>query len=92
MFSNFNFRSACPHRIDCITKTMSKFMFMKIAKLYSIPFSKSFTPGVVIDLVFLIPTSSLFHSSMQYGKNVLLKDFVLVGTSLMIEVDDNLNR
>ena len=45
-----------------------------------------------IDLAFLIPTVSLFHSFIQYGKNVLLKDFVLVGTFFIIEVDDDLNR
>ena len=31
-----------------------------------------------MDLAFLIPTLSLFHSFMQYGKNVPLKDFVLI--------------
>ena len=31
-------------------------------------------------------------SFIQYGKNVLLKDFVLVGTGLIIEVNENLNR
>ena len=30
MFSGFN---ACTHRVDCITKTKSKFMFIKIIKL-----------------------------------------------------------
>ena len=28
---------------------------------------------------------------IQHGKNVLLKDFVLVRTGLMIEVDEDLN-
>ena len=28
---------------------------------------------------------------MQYAKNILLKDFVLVGTGLVIEVDDGIN-
>ena len=37
---------------------------------------------MLIDLAFLISTLSLFHSFTQYGKNVLLKDFVLVGTGL----------
>ena len=30
MFSGFN---ACTHRVDCITKTKSKFTFIKIIKL-----------------------------------------------------------
>ena len=47
---------------------------------------------MLTDLAFLIPTLSLFHSFMQYGKNVLLRDFVLVGTGLIIEIDDDLNR
>ena len=47
---------------------------------------------MLTDLAFLIPTLSLFHSFMQYGKIVLLKDFVLVGTSLITEFDDGLNR
>ena len=46
---------------------------------------------MLIDLAFLMPTVSLFHSFIQYGKNVLLKDFVLVGTFFIIEVDDDLN-
>ena len=29
---------------------------------------------------------------MQYGKNVLLKDFVLVVTGLIIEADDDLSK
>ena len=29
---------------------------------------------------------------MQYGKNVCLKYFVVLGTFLIIEVDDDLNR
>ena len=37
---------------------------------------------MLIDLAFLISTLSLFHSFIQYGKNVLLKDFALVGTGL----------
>ena len=47
---------------------------------------------MLTDLAFLIPTLSLFHSFMQYGKIVLLKDFVLVGTGLITEFDDGLNR
>ena len=47
---------------------------------------------MLIDLTFLIPTLSLFHSFIQYGKNVLLKDFVLVGTGLIIEADDDLSN
>ena len=47
---------------------------------------------MLIDLTFLIPTLSLFHSFIQYGKNVILKDFVLVGTGLIIEADDDLSN
>ena len=32
MFSGFDFSSACTHKIDCINKTMSKFMFAKMTK------------------------------------------------------------
>ena len=46
---------------------------------------------MLTNLAFLIPTLSLFHSFIQHGKNALLKDFVLVGTSFIIEVDDDLN-
>ena len=46
---------------------------------------------MLIDLAFLISTLSLFHQFMQYAKNILLKDFVLVGTGLVIEVDDGIN-
>ena len=54
---------------------------------YKIEFLK-----VLIDLALLIQTLSLFHSFIQYGKNILLKDFVLVRTGLIVEVDDDLNR
>ena len=47
---------------------------------------------MLIDLAFLISTLSLFHLFMQYGKNVPLKDFVLVGSGLIIEVDDDLSK
>ena len=47
---------------------------------------------MLINLAFIIPTLTLFHLLIQYGKNVLLKDFVLVGTSLIIEIDDDLSR
>ena len=47
---------------------------------------------MLIDLAFLIPTLSLFHSFIKYGKNVLSKDFVLVGCGLMIEADDDLSK
>ena len=43
---------------------------------------------MLIDLAFLIQTLSLFPSFIQYGKNVPLKDFVLVGRGLIIEPDD----
>ena len=33
---------------------------------------------------------SLFHSFMQYGKNVFLKDFVLDGIDFITEVDADL--
>ena len=39
---------------------------------------------MLIDLAFVMPTLSLFHSFIQNGKNVLLKDFVLVGTGLIM--------
>ena len=44
---------------------------------------------MLIDLAFLISTLSLFHSFIQYGKNVPLKDFVLVGNGFIIEADDD---
>ena len=47
---------------------------------------------MLIDLAFLIPPLSLFHLFIQYGKNVPLKDFVLVGSGLMIEADDDLSK
>ena len=47
---------------------------------------------MLLDLAFLTPTLSLFHSFIQYGKNVPLKDFVLVGSGLTIEADDDLSK
>ena len=47
---------------------------------------------MLIDLAFLTPTLSLFHSFIQYGKNVPLKDFVLVGSGLIIEADENQDK
>ena len=47
---------------------------------------------MLIDLAFLIPTLSLFHSFIKYGKNVPSKDFVLVGCGLMIEADDDFSK
>ena len=47
---------------------------------------------MLIDLAFLIPTLSLSHLFMQYGKNVPVKDFVLVGSGLIIEADDDLSK
>ena len=47
---------------------------------------------MLIDLAFLIPNLRLFHSFIQYGKNVPLKDFVLVGSGLIIEADDDLSK
>ena len=46
------------------------------------------TLKMLIDLAFLIPTLSLFHSFMQYGKNVLLKDVTLV----VIKTDEDLSK
>ena len=45
---------------------------------------------MLIDLAFVIPT--LFHSFIQYGKNGVLKDFVLVGKGLIIEADDDVSK
>ena len=47
---------------------------------------------MLVDLAFLIPTWSLFRSFIQYGKNVLLKDFVFVGTGHIIEADDDISK
>ena len=46
---------------------------------------------MLIDLAFLIPTLSLLHWFIQYGKNILLKDF-LVGTGLKKETDADLSK
>ena len=43
-------------------------------------------------LAFLISTSCSFHLFIQHWKNVLLKGFVIVGTGLIIEVYDDINR
>ena len=47
---------------------------------------------MLIDLAFPIPTLSLFHSFIQYRKNVPLKDFILVGSGIMIEADNDLSK
>ena len=47
---------------------------------------------MLIDLAFLIPTWSLFHLFIQYGKNFPLKDFVLGGSGLIIEADNGLSK
>ena len=47
---------------------------------------------MLIHLSFLIPTLSLFYSFRQYAKNVPLKDFVLVGSGLIIEAGDDLSK
>ena len=47
---------------------------------------------MLIDLAFVIPTLSLFHSFIKYGKNGVLKDFVLVGKGLIIEADDDVSK
>ena len=46
---------------------------------------------MLIDLAFLIPNKfiSFFHT---IWKQFLLKDFVLVGIGLIIEIDDDLSR
>ena len=41
---------------------------------------------MLIDLAFLIPTLSLFHSFIEDGKNIL------VGSGLIIEADDDLSK
>ena len=52
--------------------------------LHLINFLKALT-----DLEFLISTSTvrLFHSFMQYGKKIFLKDFVLNKEGLITEAD-----
>ena len=45
---------------------------------------------ILSDLAFLISMLSLFHSLMQYGKNIFLKDSVLDGIDFIIEVDTDL--
>ena len=47
---------------------------------------------MLTDLAFLIPTLGFFHWFIQYGKNVLLKDFVLYGNGLIRDVDDDLSK
>ena len=47
---------------------------------------------MLIDLAFLIPTLSLLHLFIQHGKNVLLKDFIFLGTRLITEPDDDLSK
>ena len=48
--------------------------------------------NMLINLAFLVPTLSLFHLFIQYGKNVILKDFVPVGSGLITEADDDLSK
>ena len=43
-----------------------------------------------MDFAFLISGLSLFHSSIKYGKNVLLKLFVLDGIHFNLPVDTDL--
>ena len=45
---------------------------------------------VLTDLEFLISTVRLFHSFMQYGKKVFLKDFVLEKRGLITEANTDL--
>ena len=44
------------------------------------------------DLEFLISTIRLFHSFMQYGKKVFLKDFVLDKGGSITEADTDLKE
>ena len=44
------------------------------------------------DLEFLISTVRLFHSFMQYGKKVFLKDFILDKEGLITEADTDTDR
>ena len=53
--------------------------------LHLINFLKALT-----DLEFLISAVTLFHSFMQYGKKVFLKDFILDKECLITEGDMNL--
>ena len=41
---------------------------------------------MLIDLAFLIPTLSLFHSFVQYGNSFPLNCFVLIGSGLIIKL------
>ena len=70
------------HQLDHKYKTKSFFFF-----LVALDFLK-----MLIDFAFLIPTLSLLHWFIQYGKNILLKDFVLVGTGLKKETDADLSK
>ena len=71
-------------RIEFYTKwiinTNNEFSFFSL----TIDFLK-----ILIVLVFLILTLSLFCLFILYGKNVPLKDFVLVGSGLIIHGDDD---
>ena len=45
---------------------------------------------VLTDLEFLISTVRLFHSFMQYGKNVFLNDFILGKRGLITGADTDI--
>ena len=45
MFGSFNFISECTDTIDFITKTMTKFMFIKMAKLHFKTHKEFYTSG-----------------------------------------------
>ena len=45
MFGSFNFISECTDTIDFITKTMTKFMFVKMAKLHFKTHKEFYTSG-----------------------------------------------
>ena len=85
---------------------MPKFMVIKVTKLYSEWIQVDHKYKIVgclfvaynnflkmlIDLAFLIPTLSFFHSFIQHGKKVPLKNCVLVGGGLIIKADDDLSK
>ena len=48
--------------------------------------------NLYIDYAFLISGLSLFHSSIQYGKNVLLKLFILDGIHFNLPDDTDLKE
>ena len=47
MFSGFNFSFAFTHKIGCISKTMGKFMFIKMTKLQSKTRTEFYTEWII---------------------------------------------